>query len=73
MNSEHRLNSLKEQLFINKIHKYQFSLVDAFVKKLLREKRITKEELKEYFPKRKKVEEIIKSKLNEKELPKGKR
>lgn len=38
---------------INQLRKYQVKLIDEFLDELLREKRITKEELKKYMPRKK--------------------
>ena len=37
---------------MNILRKHQLKLLDKFIKKLIKEKRITKEELREYMPKK---------------------
>jgi len=40
------------QIKMNILRKHQLKLLDKFIKKLIKEKRITKEELREYMPKK---------------------
>ncbi len=44
------------QTKMNILRKHQIKLLNKFIEKLLREERITKEELKEYMPRRKNAE-----------------
>jgi hypothetical protein len=47
------------QIKMNILRKHQLKLLDEFIKKLIKEKRITKEELREYMPKKKISEKEI--------------
>lgn len=51
--------NLDSQIRMNILRKYQLNLLDKFLKKLVKEGRITKEELKPYMPKKKKVEKEL--------------
>jgi len=55
-----RIRKIAEaQIKINILRKYQIRLLNNFLKKLLKEKRITKEELKSYMPRKKEAEKIL--------------
>lgn len=49
----------KKQMKMNTLRKYQIRLYQKFLEKLLEEKRITKEEWKEYTPKKKDIEKKL--------------
>jgi len=55
----------KNQTNMNILRKHQIKLLNDFLKKLLNEKRITKEELSIYMPKKKDaIKEMIKQRKN---------
>jgi len=47
------------QTRMNILRKYQIKLLNKFIEKLIKEKRITKEELKKYMPKKKWAEKEL--------------
>ena len=47
------------QIKMNILRKHQIKLLNSFLKKLLKENRITKEELTPYMPKKKQVEKLL--------------
>lgn len=47
------------QIRMNTLRKYQIKKINEFLKKLILEKRIKKEELKPYFIKKKEAEKIL--------------
>lgn len=49
----------EQQTKMNILRKYQVKLFDEFIKKLLKENRITKEELRPYLPKKKDVKKKL--------------
>jgi hypothetical protein len=51
--------NLEKQIKMNVLRKHQINLLDKFFKKLIREKRITREELKFYLPKKKEAEKEL--------------
>jgi hypothetical protein len=55
-----RIRKIAEnQAKMNTLRKHQIQLLDKFLKKLIKEKRITKEELKPYMPKKKQSEKKL--------------
>lgn len=58
-----RINAIKkytdQQIRMNILRKHQIKLFDKFLKKLIREGRIKKEELKEYMPKKRDSEKKL--------------
>lgn len=55
-----RISKIAEvQIRMNILRKHQIRLLNDFLERLLKEKRITKEELKSYMPKRKETERIL--------------
>lgn len=62
------INRIREtadiQTRMNILRKHQINLFNKFIQKLIKEKRITKEELKEYMPKKKETERKLFRKLN---------
>lgn len=51
--------NLEKQIKINILRKHQLKLLDKFLKKLVKEKRIDKEELKPYSPKKRNAEKEL--------------
>jgi hypothetical protein len=49
----------ERQTKINILRKYQIKKINEFIEKLLKEKRITKQELKKYMPKKKEAEKLL--------------
>ncbi len=49
----------EKQIRMNILRKHQIKLLDKFLKKLIREGRIKKEELKPYMPKKKEAEKKV--------------
>ena len=49
----------ERQIRMNILRKYQIQLLDKFLKELIREGRIDKEELKPYMPKKKEAEKRL--------------
>lgn len=49
----------EQQTKMNILRKYQIKLLDKFLKKLIKEGKITKEELKPYMPKKKDAEKSL--------------
>lgn len=47
------------QIRMNILRKHQIKLLNNFIEKLIKEKRISKEELKGYMPKKKQAEEEL--------------
>lgn len=55
-----RIRKTSEMLArMNMLRKYQIQLLDKFMQKLLKEGRITKEELKKYMPKKEEAERVL--------------
>ena len=52
------------QTKMNILRKHQIKLLNKFIEKLIKEKRISKEELKPYMPKKKETERKLFRKLN---------
>ncbi|MEM0465552.1 MAG: hypothetical protein QXW97_02515 [Candidatus Pacearchaeota archaeon] len=49
----------KAQMKMNLLRKHQIKLLNELIKKLIKEKRITKEEVAPYMPKKKESEKIL--------------
>ncbi len=49
----------EKQIKMNILRKHQIKLLDKFLKKLIKQKRITKEELIPYMPKKKQAEKEV--------------
>lgn len=60
MKDINRIRKVAEmQTRMNILRKHQIKLLNNFIEKLIKEKRITKKELKKYMPKKKKAEKEL--------------